>query len=139
GGSGTERPSTSTAGAPASRTCTMRNRLSRTNDGRLTTCWDGGAMYASIWKWEGDPDRLAGAYETFTPQLPAEVMGLHLALRAPDGLVVVDTCPTREAFVAFTSDPATRAQLQRDGLGLPTQLDGYPVTAAFVDGARVVG
>ena len=96
-------------------------------------------MYASIWKWDGDPDRLCAAYEALLADTPADVMRMHLALRAPDGLVVVDTCPTRDAFVAFTSDPTTRAQLQRHGLGLPTELDGYPVSAAFLDGARVVG
>ena len=94
-------------------------------------------MYASIWKFDGDPDALATAYEAFTVALPRDIMRLHLALRAPDGLVIVDTCPTRDAFVAFTSDPHTREQLTRHGLGLPTELDGYPVSAAFVDGARV--
>ena len=84
-------------------------------------------MYASIWKFEGDPDRLAAAYAAFSAELPAPQ--LQLALRAPDGLVVVDTCPTRDDFVAFTSDPSVHAGLERHGLGLPTELDGYPVLA----------
>ena len=82
-------------------------------------------MYASIWKFEGDPDRLAAAYAAFAAELPEPE--LQLALRAPDGLVVVDTCPTRDDFVAFTSDPSVHAGLERHGLGLPTELDGYPV------------
>jgi hypothetical protein len=82
-------------------------------------------MYASIWKFEGDPDRLAAAYEAFSAELPPPQ--LRLALRAPDGLVVVETCPTRDDFVAFTSDPSVHAGLERHGLGLPTELDGYPV------------
>jgi hypothetical protein len=82
-------------------------------------------MYASIWKFQGDPDELAAAYEAFAAELPEPT--LQLALRAPDGLVVVDTCPTRDAFVAFTSDPAVHAQLKRHGLGLPAELDGYDV------------
>src|SRR3954471_3184327 len=94
-------------------------------------------MYASIWKFDGDPDRLAGAYEAFAAELPAEVMRLHLALRSPDGLVLVDTCASRDDFVAFTSAPDVRARLARHGLGLPAELDGYPVSAAFVDGARL--
>ena len=84
-------------------------------------------MYASIWKFEGDPDRLAAAYAAFTAELPEP--DLQLALLAPDGLVVVDTCPTRDDFVAFTSDPSVHERLQRHGLGLPTELDGYPVLA----------
>ena len=93
-------------------------------------------MYASIWKFDGDPDALATSYERFAAQLPQQDMRLHLALRAPDGLVIVDTCPTRDAFVAFTSDPHTRELLAQPGLGLPAELDGYPVTAAFVDASR---
>ena len=84
-------------------------------------------MYASIWKFEGDPDRLTAAYEAFSAELPAGQ--LRLALRAPDGLVIVDTCPTRDAFVAFTSDPVVHARLIRHGLGFPTELDGYEVLA----------
>jgi hypothetical protein len=84
-------------------------------------------MYASIWKFEGDPDALAAAYEAFTAELPEPT--LQLALRAPDGLVVVDTCPTRDAFVAFTADPAVHARLIRHGLGFPKELDGYDVHA----------
>jgi hypothetical protein len=86
-------------------------------------------MYASIWKFEGDPDRLAAAYAAFIAELPPPE--LQLALRAPDGLVVVDTCATRDAFVAFTSDPWVHAALERHGLGLPTELDGYPVIAGL--------
>ena len=82
-------------------------------------------VYASIWKFEGDPDRLAAAYEAFAAELPEPE--LQLALRAPDGLVVVDTCPTRDDFVAFTSNPSVYAGLRRHGLGLPTELDGYQV------------
>jgi hypothetical protein len=95
-------------------------------------------MHASIWRFSGDPDALAEAYESFTAELPEDVMRLHLALRAPDGLVIVDTCPTRQDFVDFTSDPGVHAKLHAHGLGLPHELDGYPVLAAFVDGERVV-
>src|SRR3954453_2191457 len=84
------------------------------------------AMYASIWKFEGDPDRLAPATAGFSPEHPpppappAFSAGRpppqpRLALRAPDGLVVVDTCPTRDDFVAFTSDPSVHAGLERHG------------------------
>jgi hypothetical protein len=82
-------------------------------------------MYASIWKFEGDPDALVTAYEAFAAELPEPT--LQLALRAPDGLVVVDTCPTRDAFVDFTSDPAVHARLAHHGLGFPAELDGYEV------------
>jgi hypothetical protein len=91
-------------------------------------------MYASIWKFEGDPEQLAAAYEAFRAELPAA--RLQLALRAPDGLVVVDTCPARDAFVAFTSDPVVHARLLHHGLGFPAELDGYPVLTAVVDGVE---
>jgi hypothetical protein len=91
-------------------------------------------MYASIWKFEGDPDQLAAAYEAFRADLPAA--GPQLALRAPDGLVVVDTCPSRAAFVAFTSDPLVHARLLHHGLGFPAELDGYPVLDRDADYGR---
>jgi len=36
-------------------------------------------------------------YDAMPAELPAANMRLHLCLRAPDRIVLVDTCPTREA------------------------------------------
>ena len=95
-------------------------------------------MHASIWKFTGDPDELLERYEAMLADIPAANMRLHLCLRAADGIVLVDTCPTREVFRDFSSGPfpALRA---RHGLPDPEALDDFPVHVAFVDGSRVAG
>jgi hypothetical protein len=50
--------------------------------------------------------------------------------------VIVDTCPTREAFEAFSTSEEFRSARRRHGLPDPSELRGYPVHAAFVNGAR---
>lgn len=90
-------------------------------------------MHASIWRFEGDPDDLLRRYDAMVADVPAAAMRLHLCLRAPGGIVVVDTCPSREAFEAFAAGPlpALRA---RHGLPAPEPLEDFPVHAAFVEG-----
>ena len=68
--------------------------------------------------------------------IPPGNMHLHLCLRAPTGLVVVDTCPSRAAFEAFAEGSSRRLREQH-GLPDPKQVDGFPVHAAFVHGERV--
>jgi hypothetical protein len=92
-------------------------------------------MYASIWRFEGDPDELVRQYDAMLAGMPQGNMRLHLCLRAPDGMVVVDTCPTREVFEAF-ADGMLQDLRARHGLPEPASIDGFPVHAAFVDGAR---
>jgi len=62
-------------------------------------------MHASIWRFNGDPDELLRRCEAMLGEIPAVSRRLHLCLRGPDGIVLVDTCPTLEAFEAFASDP----------------------------------
>jgi hypothetical protein len=91
-------------------------------------------VHASIWRFEGDPDELARRYDALTAELPAEIMRLHLCLRAGDGILIIDTCPDRQAYVAFATGDAFPAALRRHGLPDPVALEDYPVHAAFVDG-----
>jgi hypothetical protein len=91
-------------------------------------------MHASIWKFGGDPDRLLEAYEALIAETPSNVLRLHLCMRSPDGIVFVDTCPSREAWEAFAADPGFREQLERHGLGRPTSVEDFPVHVAFVNG-----
>jgi hypothetical protein len=66
-------------------------------------------MHASISRFPGDPDDLARRYDAMLAEVPHEGMLLHLCLRTPDGLVVVDTCPTRSDFEAFHGGEPFRA------------------------------
>lgn len=93
-------------------------------------------MHASIWKFTGDPDDLAQRYDALIAELPTNEFIAHLCLRAPDGLVVFDVCPTEAAFEAFSTGPDFREARRRHGIPDPTELHDYPVHDAFVDGAR---
>jgi hypothetical protein len=93
-------------------------------------------MHASIWKFTGDPDDLLRRYDAMVAEIPAASMRLHLALRTPDGMILVDTCPSRAAFEAFAAGPFP-ALRGRHGLPAPVECVDFPVHAAFVDGAAV--
>jgi hypothetical protein len=95
-------------------------------------------MHASIWTFKGDPDRLQAGYDAMVAEIPIENMQLQVCLRAPDGIVLVDTCPSREGFEGFAKGEAFAELRRRHGLPEPEQLDDYPVHAAFVGGRREV-
>ena len=62
-------------------------------------------MDASIWKFAGDQDELLRRYDAMVVEIPPANTRLHLCLRATDGIVLVDTCPTEEVFEAFAQLP----------------------------------
>ena len=51
-------------------------------------------MHGSIWKFTGDPDELAARYDAMVAEMPTDEFVAHLCLRAPDGIVIIDTCPS---------------------------------------------
>ncbi|HXD58926.1 MAG TPA: hypothetical protein VN606_13455 [Thermoleophilaceae bacterium] len=93
-------------------------------------------MHASIWKFSGDADDLVRRYEAMLADVPAGNIGLQLCLRAPDGILLVDTCPTREVFEAFAAGPEFAALRARHGMPEPDSVEDHPVVAAVVDGRR---
>ena len=92
-------------------------------------------MHASIWRYRGDPDLLR-RYDRMLAEVPAAAMSLHLCLRDRDGIVVVDTCPSREVFEAFAAGPF-RELRDRHGLPDPEHVDDFPVHATFAAGTRL--
>jgi hypothetical protein len=94
-------------------------------------------MHASIWKFTGDPDDLLPRYDSMAAEIPRANMRLHLCLRASDGFVLVDTCPTREVFEAFAASDAFRQLRVRHGLPEPERIEDFPVHVAFVNGKSV--
>lgn len=88
-------------------------------------------LHASIWTFRGDPDQLLRSYDAMVAEVPRANFKLHLCLRAPDGIILVDTCPTKEAFDGFVADPSVRALRERHGLPEPESLDDYPVHVAY--------
>jgi hypothetical protein len=93
-------------------------------------------MYASIWRFGGDPDELVRRYDAMVAEIPAANMRLHLCLRAADGILLVDTCPSRAVFEAFAGGDEFRGLRERHGLPEPERLEAYPVHVAFVDGVE---
>ena len=94
-------------------------------------------MHASIWHFAGDPDELLPSYEAMVAAIPAENMRLHLCARAPDGIVIVDTCPSKEVFDGFFAGEGFRELRRAHGLPEPESVEDFPVAVAFVDGRRL--
>lgn len=91
-------------------------------------------MHASVSKFRGDPDELLARYDALLAEVPAANMRLHLCLRGDDGIVVVDTCPSRAVFESFfAAGGQFRALLARHGLPEPEVTD-HPVHVAMIDG-----
>lgn len=92
-------------------------------------------MHASIWKLAGDPDDLLRGYDAMTAEIPSASLQCQLCLRAPDGILIIDTCASREAFEALIASEDFDALRQRHQLPDPTQLDDYPVHTLIINGA----
>jgi hypothetical protein len=88
-------------------------------------------MHASIWRFRGDPDDLLRRYYAMVAEIPHASMRLHLCLRADDGIAIVDTCPSKAAFEAFSHGPF-RALRARHGLPEPELLEDFQVHRVFV-------
>jgi hypothetical protein len=94
-------------------------------------------MHSSVWTYHGDPDDLARRYEAMIAEIPADAMQFAACLRTPDGIIFVDTCPSKEVFDDFVASEELQALLARHGLDRPDRLDDHPVVAAFAGGRRV--
>jgi hypothetical protein len=85
-------------------------------------------QHAATWFFRGDTTDLCARYDAIVRDLGADHLLVHLCLEAPGGMLVVDTCPTREAFERFRSDPDFMRLLARHGMPEPEIYD-YPVHA----------
>lgn len=90
--------------------------------------------HAATWFFRGDPAELCARYDAVVRDLGADQLLVHLCLEAPDGMLIVDTCPTREAFERFRSDPEFARMLARHGMPAPEIYD-YPVHAVYWPGS----
>ncbi len=91
-------------------------------------------MHASIWRFAGDPDELLRRYDAMLEEIPHARMRLHICLRAADGIVLVDTCPTKNVFESFAHGDDFRALPERHGFPEPEKLEDFPVHRAFING-----
>jgi hypothetical protein len=90
-------------------------------------------MHASLWTFRGDPDELLTRFDGMLAEAPLESMSLLACLRTDDGLLVLDTCPSREAYEGFRDGEWFAAMLDRHGLPRPV-MDDHPLARAVVDG-----
>jgi hypothetical protein len=94
-------------------------------------------MHCSIWTYEGDPGELVGRYEAMIADLPRENLRFTACARTSTGIVIFDTCPSKEVFDGFVASPDVRALLAHHRLDTPTSLVDYPIVAAYANGSRV--
>ena len=94
-------------------------------------------MHCSIWTYAGDPDELVARYEALVADIPAENMRFHACARTHDGIVIFDTCPSKEVYDSFWNSPDVVALLRRHGLGDPSERLDFPVVRAYAGGTRV--
>jgi hypothetical protein len=94
-------------------------------------------MHASFWTFKGDTDDLLDSYDGAVAQVPSEAMDLHVCLRTPDGILLVDTCPTEAQARALVEDQDFRRLLTGHGLPEPESVSVHRVHSAIVDGRSV--
>ena len=87
-------------------------------------------MHCSVWRFTGDPEALERGYRELMAQIPASNHVLHAAARTPDGLLIFDTCPSKEAYHAFFGSDEVRALLSAHGL-VDGVVEDFPVVQAF--------
>jgi hypothetical protein len=98
-----------------------------------------GNVHCSVWTYHGDPDDLVARYEAMIAEIPLEAMDFAACIRTPDGIVIIDTCPSKEVFDEFVASEGFQALMARHGLDAPASLTDHPVVAAFAGGRRVEG
>jgi hypothetical protein len=76
-------------------------------------------------------------YDAMLEEIPRARMRLHVCLGAPDGIVLVDTCPTKEIFESFARGDDFRALRERHGFPEPSKLEDFPVHRAFIAGREI--
>jgi hypothetical protein len=93
-------------------------------------------MHCSIWRFTGDPDELERGYEALIARIPASNHVLHAAARTPDGLLIFDTCPSKEAYETFFGSVEMRELLAEHGLR-DAAVEDFPVVRAYVRRAEL--
>jgi hypothetical protein len=94
-------------------------------------------MHASILTFTGDPDDLVARIERLFEQGAAADVKLLLVLRRPDGVTLLDTCPSHEAYLRFRASGWLEGALREVGLPEP-QITDHPVQLSIVDGSVAV-
>ena len=95
-------------------------------------------MFLGVYRFEGDASALRAAYERMLDIIPHTDLTLHICVADQGGLTIIDTCPSKERFLAFSSSPEFKAALNASGLPTPKVTPMGEVNAAFAAGSRMV-
>jgi hypothetical protein len=76
-------------------------------------------MFLSVYHFDGDPATLHSAHDRLLTTYPIGPTDLHLCLAREHGISVVDSCPSRDVFEAFSVSPEFRSALAEVGLPEP--------------------
>ena len=94
-------------------------------------------MFLGIYRFEGDSSQLLEAYDRMLDTMPHATLNLHSCVADANGIMVIDTCPSEEAFMAFASSPEFNGALKASELPTPQVMPIGEVHAAFASGNRV--
>ena len=76
-------------------------------------------MFLGRYRFAGDPTELVAAYDRMMSGLDRATLDLHICVVEPNGLLVLDACPTEEVFRTFSASPEFRGLCRRAGLPEP--------------------
>ena len=76
-------------------------------------------MFLSAYHFGGEPAALATAHDRLCERFPPEPLDLHVCVLVEDGITVLDACPSREVFGAFSQSAGFRQALAEAGLPQP--------------------
>jgi hypothetical protein len=75
-------------------------------------------MFLGSFEFTGDPDTLVPAYDKLVAAYP-DAVDLHACVVGDHGIVVLDACPSREAFDGFTASAEFLTAVADAGLPQP--------------------
>jgi hypothetical protein len=76
-------------------------------------------MFLSMYRFDGDPDVLLAAFDRLHAMVP-DTSDLRVCVVRPNGILMLDTCPSREVFEIFSTSEGFARALADVGLPTPT-------------------
>jgi len=95
-------------------------------------------MFVGIYRFEGNARELLAAYDRLMGSMPQENLSLHTCTHDQKGMQIYDACPTKEAFIAFSSSEMLRTALAEAGLPRPEVEFIGEVHRVFWSGKRIL-
>jgi len=91
-------------------------------------------MHGSIWLFRGDAEALAARFDDMLAAIGSASITAMVVLKADDGLLLIDTCPSQEAYAGFYFGADFDELLAAHGLPRPEHVADAPVHAVISAG-----